>query len=87
MVSFKKPIFISYCAFLGLAAYFPFSGLATENTPKTLIKKGLAIAGLQFAAICFLSVGLNILPISTSIIVRVSADSPSRCISTTAPMP
>ena len=70
--SFHKPIFISYCAILGLAAYFPFCGLSLNTMSKNFIRTSALISVFQLATIYFLALALQYLPISIAIITRVS---------------
>ena len=70
--SFRKPLFISFCAVIILAIYFPFCGIQLDKMQKGFIKAGLVISGFQLSTIFFLAVALQYLPLSTSIIVRVS---------------
>ncbi len=56
---------------MGLALYFPFCGLDIDVICKDLIHRGIIMSIFHFANIYFFVAGMQFLPISTAIIVRV----------------
>jgi hypothetical protein len=71
VLTFEKPMLISFCALMGLALYFPFCGLDIDVICKDLIHRGIIMSIFHFANIYFFVAGMQFLPISTAIIVRV----------------
>ncbi len=69
--TFQKPLFLTFCALVGLAACFPFCGLKVETMTRDFVINSMWISTLHLSTVAFLALGLQFLPASTSIILRV----------------
>jgi hypothetical protein len=69
--SFRKPIFVTATALIGFSVYFPFCGVDVDGLSPDLCWRCIVLGVLQLLNFLGFMVGMNILPISTTIIVRV----------------